>query len=132
VSDGKSRISADALARYDDLIATQPAVERKGASMPYTSVNGHMFSFLTKEGALALRLDAGGREELHHEHGARPCVQYGRVMKEYVEVPAALLDRAADLARYFARSYAYVASLQPKPTTRRTKGGGKKSLRGPE
>jgi hypothetical protein len=27
---------------YEKLIATNPKVERKGATMPYTSVNGHM------------------------------------------------------------------------------------------
>ena len=42
-----------ALEFYEHLVATQPAVERKGATMPYTSVNGHMFSFLTKEGSVA-------------------------------------------------------------------------------
>ena len=36
----KSRVSipADALALYDKLVTTLPGVERKGASMPYTSV----------------------------------------------------------------------------------------------
>src|SRR5262245_42442244 len=48
--------AADALSRYEKLIATNPNVERKGATMPYTSLNGHMFSFLTKTGKLALRL----------------------------------------------------------------------------
>jgi hypothetical protein len=38
------------LALYEKLVATNPGVERKGATMPYTSVNGHMFSLLTKEG----------------------------------------------------------------------------------
>ena len=47
---------ADALKQYEKLIATNPNVERKGATMPYTSLNGHMFSFLTKTGTLALRL----------------------------------------------------------------------------
>jgi hypothetical protein len=30
--------------------------------MPYTSLNGHMFSFLTETGTMALRLPAGERE----------------------------------------------------------------------
>ena len=45
--------------------------------MPYTSVNGHMFSFLTPDGSLALRLAAPDREAfieryrtgLHEAHG---------------------------------------------------------------
>ena len=32
---------------YEKLVAMTPGVERKGAAMPYTSVNGQMFSFLT-------------------------------------------------------------------------------------
>lgn len=38
----------DKVALYERLVATDPRVERKGVTMPYTSVNGHMFSFLTK------------------------------------------------------------------------------------
>ena len=44
------------LALYEALVATNPKVDRKGKTMPYTSLNGHMFSMLTKEGQLALRL----------------------------------------------------------------------------
>ncbi len=44
------------VALYEKLVATNPAVERKGATMPYTSVSGHMFSVLDKTGTLALRL----------------------------------------------------------------------------
>lgn len=35
---------------YEMLIATNPNVVRKGASVPCNSLNGHMFSFLTQEG----------------------------------------------------------------------------------
>ena len=35
---------------YDKLIDTNPNFERKGKTMPYTSVNGHMFSQLNKAG----------------------------------------------------------------------------------
>ena len=42
-----STIPADRLASYERLISTLPGVDRKGATMPYTAVNGHMFSFLT-------------------------------------------------------------------------------------
>ncbi len=44
------------LARYEQLLAANPQVERKGAKVPYTSRNGHMFSFLDAEGSMALRL----------------------------------------------------------------------------
>jgi len=52
----------DPLALYEQLVATIPGVERKGDTIPYTSVNGHMFSNLTKAGKLALRLPEDERE----------------------------------------------------------------------
>jgi len=57
-----SEIYAANLALYEKLVATNPNVERKGTTMPYTSLNGHMFSLLTKEGVLALRLPTKERE----------------------------------------------------------------------
>jgi hypothetical protein len=53
---------AEKLKLYEKLVALNPSVERKGATMPYTSLNGHMFSLLTKEGRLALRLPTEERE----------------------------------------------------------------------
>ncbi len=55
-------VPSDKLALYEKLVATNPSVERKGAMVPYTSLNGHMFSYLTKEGKLALRLPPGELE----------------------------------------------------------------------
>ena len=50
-----------AIALYDRLVATNPEVERKGDTMPYTSLNGNMFSVVTKEGAVTLRLPEPAR-----------------------------------------------------------------------
>ena len=108
----------DVVEAYDRLVATIPDVERRGATMPYTSVNGNMFSFLTAEGTVALRLPASEREALELKHHARPVEQHGRVMKEYVEVPASLLSDAAEMARLFAASYQYASALKPKKTGR--------------
>ena len=102
------------LALYDSLVATNPEVERKGKTMPYTSRNGHMFSFLSKEGKLALRLPDEDREAFVAEYGTEPVVQYGAVMKEYVEVPQELLEDVDELKRYFDMSYEYVGTLKPK------------------
>ena len=72
---------------YEKLVATNPSVDRKGATTPYTSLNGHMFSFLTEEGKLALRLPAEERESFLEKYATKLCEQHGTVMKEYVEVP---------------------------------------------
>lgn len=112
-------VSPDKLKLYEKVVATNPAVDRKGASMPYTSLNGHMFSFLTKSGKMALRLPAEQREAFLKKYKTKLCEQYGTVMKEYVEVPDALLKKTTELKAFFAKSYEYVSSLKPKPTTRK-------------
>jgi TfoX/Sxy family transcriptional regulator of competence genes len=103
------------------LIATNPSVQRKGDTMPYTSLNGHMFSLLTKTGTLALRLPTEEREAFLKKYKTKLSEQYGTVLKEYVEVPDALLRKTSELKMYFDLSYAYVARLKPKPTTRAKK-----------
>jgi hypothetical protein len=99
---------------YRKLVAAIPAVELKGATMPYTSLNGNMFSFLTKEGKLALRLPTEEREAFLEKYQTELCVQYGKVMKEYVAVPDDLLGRTEELKRFFEISYTYTGSLKPK------------------
>jgi hypothetical protein len=107
------------LALYEKLVATNPKVERKGDTVPYTSLNGHMFSYLSKEGKLALRLPADVREAFLKKYKAKLCEAYGRVQPEYVEVPDALLAKTADLKKFFESSYKYACSLKPKPTTKK-------------
>jgi hypothetical protein len=74
--DAEREAPDEAIAAYDRVIATVPGVERKGATLPYTSTNGNMFSFLDS-GALALRLSRPDRAAfiaefgtaLHEAHG---------------------------------------------------------------
>jgi hypothetical protein len=110
----------DVLDLYERLIATQPDLQRKGATMPYTSLNGHMFSFLTAEEHLALRLPLPERDAFLAKYQTVLCEQHGKVMKEYVEVPDSLLRDVDELAPHFEASYTYVSSLKPKPTRRRS------------
>ncbi len=104
---------------YAQLVATNPDVELKGAAMPYTSLNGHMFSFLTTSGTLALRLPTGEREAFLKKYKTQLCKQHGTVLKEYVEVPDALLKKTRELKKYFDQSYQYAGSLKPKPTRKK-------------
>ena len=104
---------------YEKMVATNANVDRKGKTMPYTSLNGHMFSFLTKEGRLALRLPAGERESFLERYDTELCVQYGRVMKEYVLVPETLLGKTNELKVYFDLSYQKTGMLKPKPTKKK-------------
>ena len=115
------RMSNDALTLYEKLVATNPNVERKGKAMPYTSRNGHMFSFLAKDGRMSLRLPEKEREAFLKEHKTKLSEQHGRVMKEYVLVPGALLKTTTTLQKHFEISYRYIGTLKPKPTTRKKK-----------
>jgi hypothetical protein len=113
--------SSEKLALYERLVATNPSVERKGDTVPYTSMNGHMFSYLSKEGELALRLPAGPREEFLSKYKAKLCEVYGRVQPEYVVVPDSLLASTGELKKFFDCSYKYVSSLKAKATSKRKK-----------
>ncbi len=101
---------------YEDVVATIPEVTRKGKTMPYTSLNGHMFSFLDKVGSMGLRLSTQEREHFIGEFDSCLMEQHGRTMKEYVVVPQTLLEDTRTLEIYFRQSFEYVKSLKPKPT----------------
>ena len=58
MSKATSETPADKLDLYEKVVATLPGVDRKGATVLYTSVNGNMFSYLSKTGTLALLLPA--------------------------------------------------------------------------
>lgn len=108
-----------AIKHYEKLVATNPQIERKGDTMPYTSLNGHMFSVVHKDGTLALRLPEGIREEFLKKYKTKLSAQYGSVQPEYVVVPDALLAKTTELKRYFDASFAFVSSLKPKATTKK-------------
>jgi len=109
---------ADRLALYEQLVATHPVVERKGATMPYTSRNGHMFSFLDATGTMALRLPDPSRSEFLETFSTNLAEQHGRQMKEYVVVPDHLLKNTEELREWFQRSHEWIGTLKPKSTTR--------------
>jgi len=115
----KSKIPADKSELYDKLIATHPKIERKGATMGYTSLNGHMFSLLGPSGTLALRLPAEEIEKFLKKYKATLHEAYGVVMKEYVAVPDSLFQNTKELKKYLAISYDYIATLKPKPTKKK-------------
>ncbi len=109
---------AERLVLYERLVSTNPDLERKGATMPYTSRNGHMFSFLDSTGTMALRLSDDDRSRFIEEYASDLAEQHGRVMKEYVVVPDDLLGRTEELGGWLRRSHEWIGTLEPKSTTR--------------
>lgn len=114
-------ITEEVLKAYDAVIATVPSVERKGDTVPYTSLNGHMFSYISKEGVLALRIPKDILEGFLKKYKTQNSSSYGIVQKEYADVPPNLLKKTADLAPYFQASYGYVRALKPKASAKKAK-----------
>jgi TfoX/Sxy family transcriptional regulator of competence genes len=104
---------------YEQLVAAMPDVQRKGAANPYTSINGNMFTLLHQSQTLAIRLPNDKREEFLKKHKASLFEAYGTVMKEYVQVPDALLKDLRELEKYMKSSYEYAKTLKAKPTTKK-------------
>ena len=115
----KSTDSAGKVAMYDKLIATIPALERKGAANPYTAVNGNMFTLLHQSTTLAIRLPEGRREDFLKKYKTKLFEAYGTVMKEYATVPDALLQNTKELQKYLAASYEYAQTLRRKPSKKK-------------
>lgn len=110
----KSKIPPDKLALYEKLIATNPKIERKGAVHPYTSLNGHMFTYLDQTGTLGIRLPEKEVDAFLKKYKTTLFESYGVVKKDYVTVPDTLLSNTKELKKYLEMSYEYVATLKPK------------------
>src|SRR5882724_4946105 len=106
---------------YDKLVATIPAIERKGDTNPYNSHKGNMFNILLKKETLGIRLAEKDREAFIKKYKSKLVEAYGVVMKEYAEVPESLLKKTKELKLWLDLSYAYVKTLKPKATTKAKK-----------
>src|SRR5580658_8514940 len=98
----KGEVPPEKLKLYEKLVATIPEIPRKGAAVPYTSLNGNMFSYLHASGAMALRLPEGEREKFLAKYKTTLFAAYGMVQKEYVTVPDSLLANTSKLKPYFS------------------------------
>jgi TfoX/Sxy family transcriptional regulator of competence genes len=114
----KQAAANDPEALYDRLIATNPKIERKGDTNPYTSLNGNMFTLL-HQSQLAIRLPEEEREKFLKKYNTGRFEAYGTVMKEYVAVPDQLLGNTKELKKYLDLSYEYAQTLKPKATKKK-------------
>ena len=109
----------DALTAYTAAVeGSSSGAEVKGAKNPYTSRNGHMFSFLDADGTMAIRLSDEMTEEFRTAFDSGDVTQYGATMRGYSSVPADLLVDTAAISSWFDRSWEWIGSLPPKPTTK--------------
>ena len=111
---------SEALEAYRSVVEeSQSGAEVKGAKNPYTSRNGHMFSFLDADGTMALRLSDELTEEFRSSYESGDVIQYGATMRGYSSVPSGLLADTDALADWFDRSWDWIGTLPPKPTKRK-------------
>ena len=110
----KSTIPADKLALYEKLIATSPDIERKGDLHPYTSANGHMFTYLDQTGTMGIRLPREELEAFLAKYKTTLFTSYGVVKKDWARVPDGLLGKTAELKKYLKISYEFTKTLKPK------------------
>jgi predicted DNA-binding protein (MmcQ/YjbR family) len=113
-----SPVSAEKLALYEKLLATNPKIRRKGSTNPYTSYNGHMFTHLTPTGTLAIRLSPPDVDKFLRKYKTTLFEAYGVVKKDWVIVPDSLLRKTGELKAYLDSSYAFVQTLKPKPSAK--------------
>lgn len=114
----KIDIPEEVLKRFQ-AIANAIGMEIKGASMPYLSLNGHMFSFIAADDSLNLRLPEAMREAVIKKHKAKHSEQHGAVLKEYVVIPEKLLKDKKQMDQLIKASHQYVSTLKPKPTKKK-------------
>jgi hypothetical protein len=106
------------LAAFEAMIAAVPGVERKGAAMPYVSVNGNMYAMISKTNVIGIRL---GKDDLaaFMAAGGQPFEGTpGFINTEYGGVPASMLSNSRMLGKWFKASHAFASGLKPKKTTR--------------
>lgn len=102
------------LAYYDAAVSTQTEFQRKRKTMPYTSANGYMFSFINKDGLLGVRLPKEAREKFLESHDSVPFLSHGATMKDYVVIPNDLLGNIDVLSDLLIQGFKHVMSLPPK------------------
>jgi hypothetical protein len=110
----KSTIPPEKLALYEKLLATNANIDRKGAVHPYTSLNGHMFTYLDQTGTLGIRLSETDLDAFLRKYKTTKFESYGVVKKDWATVPGALLGNTKELKKYLEKSYEYVKTLKPK------------------
>ena len=100
---------------FAQIMATQPLAETKTVfGSPAAFANGNMFAGIQNDNFF-LRLPDAERESFMQTVNARQWEPMpGRPMREYVLVPAPLIEAPEKLNAWLGKSIAYVRSLPPK------------------
>lgn len=115
----KKVIPKELIDLYDELLKNYPDLKRKGKTSAYTSMNGHMFSFIAPEGFLALRLSKEDKKKYNESINSSDVIQYNSVMNGYVEITDEIFKDMDRVKVYFEQSLDFVRSLKLKPTKKK-------------
>lgn len=99
---------------YDKAVDLVDGLQRLGKTMPYTASNTHMFSILTKDGRLGIRLPKERQLEFNIDKEVKVFKNYGATMKDYVEIPSQMLENSKMIANLLQEAWNYVNDLPPR------------------
>lgn len=115
----RNETDPDVLAAFERMIEGVKGVERKGATMPYCSINGNMYAMISKANIIGLRLSDSDLQAFYLAGGTPFEGIPGFVNKEYGAIPAAMHGDTKALQTWFRLSHNYASKLPPKPTVSR-------------
>jgi len=115
----KNETDPAVLAAFDTMIAGVKDAERKGATMPYCSINGNMYAMINKASVIGLRLSDSDMQAFVLAGGQPFEGVPGFVNKDYGAIPATMLGDTKALQTWFRLSHNFASKLKPKPTVRR-------------
>ena len=99
---------------YNEMTNSITELEIKNKNMSFTSTNGNMFSFINKDGEIALRLSNNDRNELINKYHTSLVISSGVIMNDYVLIPDKMIKNKDELNTFFLKSFEYAKTLKPK------------------
>ncbi len=82
--------------------------------MIYTSVNGHMFSILNKDGETGIRFSKETQKEYMEKYDSTLFKSYNAVMRGYILITEKMPEDEENVIGLLNESYDYEMSLDPK------------------
>lgn len=123
-----SKSPPELIEAFEALKPGPPAQSRKMFGYPACFVGGNMFMSLFRD-RMVLRLPEEARGELVKLGAGAFEPMPGRVMRDYVALPLALVARRTVVAPWVAKSLAYASLLAPKKPKSKTAGPAKPRAR---
>lgn len=104
---------------YDAVINGDDRVELKGKTMHYTSMNGNMFSFVSKDGEVGFRMSKENQQWFKDNHGAGVMYQHNSVMRDYVHLTEESVFDMDVMKDALNKSVEFAETLPVKPTKKK-------------